>query len=432
MSRGVLIIFSLYIVFLLGCDTKSNVQPRNEDFFIKFYAGVNAGNQFANDIIATSDGGLLIVGTSENKGEPPAPDTKELILIKTDAKGNQDWIYGAFQDLQKDSEGKSVLEIPGVGYVVGGTVDDGGIQRSILMSISIAGGLTNSVIIKTDEGLDPKSNQLSKITLGNTGILVSGQTNHIANGKGGKNGFVRLHNESNLDSIPVGIDYVQYIGTEGEDNIIGAFEVSDVSNIGTQSSKFLIFGTTDNGIPNEKDFFYMGLTDQFSRSPDIGKSTIINKSESKQTGHYITQYNDTYWMIGESDLNSKQIMLTGWEFTPDSDTDWNIIIGSNNEINTTESVAGKGVAVRTDGKIVLVGNIEISIDHTELYLARVDQIRTIRSPWPKIYGTASSIYSASAVTVLTDGSIVIVGTADLQPIKKIIVIKTGPDGQMSF
>ena len=31
-----------------------------------------------------------------------------------------------------------------------------------------------------------------------------------------------------------------------------------------------------------------------------------------------------------------------------------------------------------------------------------------------------------------DGSIVIVGTADLEPIKKIVVIKTGPNGEMSF
>ena len=78
MSRGVIVIISLLVIILPGCDTKSNVKPRNEDFFIKYYAGVKAGNQFANDIIATSDGGLLIVGTSENKDDPNDLNTIEI------------------------------------------------------------------------------------------------------------------------------------------------------------------------------------------------------------------------------------------------------------------------------------------------------------------------------------------------------------------
>ena len=86
------------------------------------------------------------------------------------------------------------------------------------------------------------------------------------------------------------------------------------------------------------------------------------------------------------------------------------------------------------GKFVLASDVIYTVnEHSEIYLARVGKNdRAIKSPWPKIYGTTASTYSASAVTVLTDGSIVTVGTADLQPIKKIIVIKTGPDGQMSF
>jgi hypothetical protein len=372
----------------------------------------------------------LIAGTSENND-----GTKELILIKTDSKGNQEWIYGAAQDLATlDSEAKSVIEIPSGGYVVGGTVDNGNTRRSILLSFSSSGGLTNSVLIKTDEGIDPKANEVSKITLGTSGILVCGQTEHTASGKGGKNGYVRLFNETTLDSIQVGAFYVQYIGSAGDDEITGAYEVSETSHIGVQGSQFLVFGTTDNERPGEKDFFYMGLTAGFVRNPDIGETTIVNKTGNKQTANYITQYKDAYWMIGESDLNVKQIMLVGWEFRPNEDNDWNITTGSFNEITSDESIAGKGIAVQSDGKFVLASDVIYTIDeHSEIHLARVGlNDRKIKSPWPKIYGTTTSTYTAAAVTILSDGSIVTVGTADLEPIKKIIVIKTGPDGQMSF
>ena len=48
------------------------------------------------------------------------------------------------------------------------------------------------------------------------------------------------------------------------------------------------------------------------------------------------------------------------------------------------------------------------------------------------FGNESSAYSAKDVIVLADGSIVTLGTADLEPIRKIVVIKTGPNGETSF
>jgi len=444
MSRLLLIIFSALTLGLSSCDTTSNVKPRNEDYFIKFYGGVNAGNQFANDIIATSDGGLLIAGTSENND-----GTKELILIKTDAKGTQEWIYGAGQDLGiLKSQGKSVIEIPNVGYVVGGITNDGiNPERSVLIKVDFNGNkLIDPLKIITKDTIAniEHANRLSKITNGHSGILVSGETDHPSGGAG-LNGFIGLVDEQLLTPIAVPPNsslFIHYFGSDSEDKVTGAYEIVDTINsittgIGRDASRFLIFGSTDVKTTGEFDFYYAGFTKSFGPSPGIGVSTIVRGWDgSNEFSNYLTRLDDTYLMIGEFNNSNSQIFLVGWNINPTyppapPSPDWKTIPGSG-RISPSDNVIGKGLSIQNPSRINLVGDVKFSIDHTEIFLAGMGKNLSINSPWPKIYGATASTYSASAVTTLADGSIVVAGTADLQPIKKIIVIKTGPDGQMSF
>lgn len=432
MSRGGLIIFSLIVSGLLGCDTTSNVQPRNEDFFIKFYAGVSAGNQFANDIITTSDGGLLITGRSENND-----GTQELIVIKTDAKGNQEWIFGALQDIQGEaSEGKSVIELQD-GYVVGGVKNDGVFDRSVLLKLDLAGNLISGPIVITtiDPDLTEHFNNLSKVTLGQSGdLLVSGITDHPSGSGGTKdNVFIKLYNPDLTSKPAAGGFDVLYVGGDGNDKTVGAFEINDYNNVNSDSIRYLIFGHTD--VSADNDFYYVGVTRNFSPTDSKRDST-----SGDQIASYVARFDDEYWVVGKSGINNPQIFLVGWEFQPNPDPTngeppflWRPN-RSENIVTTTEKVEGKGVAVQSDGQFILASDIIYTVDeYSEIHIARVGKNdRSIKSPWPKIFGTTAATYTACAVTVLTDGSIVTVGTADLQPIKKIIVIKTGPDGQMSF
>jgi hypothetical protein len=51
------VLYYIVIVVIMGqfgCDTEDNIQLRNEDFFIKMYNGIQAGNQYGADIIETS------------------------------------------------------------------------------------------------------------------------------------------------------------------------------------------------------------------------------------------------------------------------------------------------------------------------------------------------------------------------------------------
>ena len=425
MSKVLFTILLIAIAGILSCDTASNIEPLDESFFIKMYAGIGVGDQVGNDIIATSDGGLLIAGTSVNETD----NTSEILLIKTDNKGSEEWKYGAALDLGPTSfsVAKSVIELPG-SYLVGGTVDSAGVDRSILMEIGLGGNLLNATLVQTDSLGTVYSNSLSKLTYNpnGTGILVSGNTYHPHGPDSvNLNGFIRLY-DLQLNPIALLGSDIKYFGVEGDDYVTGAYEITDQNLIGDDKTKFMVFGHSDfRSLGGAKDFYYIGFNEFYQESP--GMQQVLNTGD--EVSNYITQENNKFWMVGSSD--GTQMFLVGWEFKKVV-TDWSPINGSG-EIGDKNDSEGKGVAVQADNKYVVVGDVSFSTGNREIYLARVGANFSFdSSDWPKTFGTSSSAYSSSAVIALSDGSIVIVGTADLEPIKKIVVIKTGPNGEMSF
>ena len=70
--------------------------------------------EYAGDIKQTTDGGYIIVGTTESYGS----DYNKIWLIKTDEYGNELWsqLYGNF-----DNRGKSVVQTSDGGYIIAGS-----------------------------------------------------------------------------------------------------------------------------------------------------------------------------------------------------------------------------------------------------------------------------------------------------------------------
>ena len=424
MNKVLVIILFIAGTGIWACDTPSNITPLDESFFVKLYAGVAEGEQFGNDIIATTDGGLLIAGTSVNGS------TSEILLIKTDEKGNEIWTYGASDALGATSisQAKSVLELPD-GYLIGGTIEVGSLTRSILIKTDFDGNFLDSTQIITEDSGFEYYNNLSKITRTHSNIVVSGETGHPTGSGLMRNGFIGLYNTS-LFPVVVGIDMIKFFGLELDDFVTGAFEIDDTTNISANGgTRYLAFGNSFDLASGERTFYYVAFRDDYLILNDIGTSRI--SGGGTLISNNVSRYKDKYWMIGENDLQGKRMFLVGW--TNSSSTEWNTI-GSRYESDNSTNVIGKGIAVQADNTNVLVGDLIDLADPGDngIHLSKVDNTNEIANPWPKTYGTATSTYSASAVITLPDGSIVVLGTADLEPIKKIIVIKTGPNGEMSF
>ena len=237
-------------VLLISCDGNSD-QPGNAAFFHKVYDGLYDGDIKATTVIETSDGGFLIVGTTYNLDEP-----EELLLIKTDYAGNVEWQQGYNEYLGPGltSEAKTLLE-GNNGYIVGGIIDKGSVKNSILFRVDPNGNPSSTDSILIRDPTFPNANyMISSVTLGPSGLVVAGTTDQLGYGVfGGTNGFLSVYNES-LDGSINGSG-LNIFGLEGDEEIVGAFEV-DPAKIGPDGSQYLVFGTiTGNTTSGNKNFF---------------------------------------------------------------------------------------------------------------------------------------------------------------------------------
>lgn len=405
---------------LSSCNTSSKVEPRNDKFFVKFFDGRGiGGNQEGRDVIATSDGGYLLAGVDrEDNGNT------EFLVVKTDIMGNQLWKLAEFDSTQEISgEAKSILEVTD-GYIIGGTTMIGGIEHSVLLKLGLDGSRIDTALIYTDNNF----NRLSKITSGNSGILISGETDHINSTAGGLNGFLRLYDES-LNVIKVQSKDIWYFGLGGDDFVSGAFEVNDPNLIGSDAIQYLVFGHFDDVLNSDGfDFYYNGFDSNFTPANSLTSNSF--KRSGDQLNSDIVRFNNLFYMIGTTTANGSQLFLSVLAFDDKPvDDDWQFDDPRSGPIPTNTDIAGKSLVIPSPNKIILTGDIIFSNDHSEIYLGETNANKSVE--WARTFGTLSQ-YKAGGITIDANGSIIVVGSADLESQTKMILIKTGPDGKMSL
>ena len=118
------------IIIFFACS-KEDVSELQSDYFIKFYGNFLEDNGYA--VRETGDGGLIITGTVERLSTG-----KDIVLIKTDAYGNQaDWSPKYFGN-GSDDEAYSVVTTED-GYLIAGTITNEGNKDAILIQTDLQG-----------------------------------------------------------------------------------------------------------------------------------------------------------------------------------------------------------------------------------------------------------------------------------------------------
>ena len=105
--------------FFFGC-VKSELSIDNKSYkldYIKTFGGSN--DDEANDIINTSDGGFMVIGSSKSSDgliQKKIGSESDILLIKFDSNKSIEWVknYGG----SKDDRGQSVVEVSGIGYAL--------------------------------------------------------------------------------------------------------------------------------------------------------------------------------------------------------------------------------------------------------------------------------------------------------------------------
>jgi hypothetical protein len=98
------------LLFTVSCKKKD--KPDLTKAFVKYYGGFKGHK--ASEVLQTSDGGYVIAGTSTNEG------VGDIIVIKTDAEGNEMWHKILGKTSYYDECG-SIALMPDGGYMVVGT-----------------------------------------------------------------------------------------------------------------------------------------------------------------------------------------------------------------------------------------------------------------------------------------------------------------------
>ncbi len=410
-------LFGLFIYFLafsfMGCE-KSEIAPPNQTVaFIKYYGHV--ANQKAADVKRTSDGGYLILGSTNSYSTTGESD---IYLIKTDEYGNEQWskTFGkAINGTESYSEeGVKIIVLPGdEGYVIAG-------NRTYIENSSGAADIFKSKIIIYQLDLDgevalgpfilratgTESRYREKITdikldtnaiTGDYQYILTGYTTNVFTQKPGFNPttdktdiLVMLLDNNftsiwNPNSLAYGFTYSDYghsvqVLPGNSYLIVGTTKESNTNKDNIRTIIYNGFG----GISNTQSFGGTGY------NIEGGYSALNTKDLKINVFAHITDGQN------ENDLVALQLDYSLNQITPNADDQaigfkfYGKTIGNivSNGSYTYEKLISNSIALisATEGYILSFSNIKNGGLESDIGLLKLDKNLDIIDGWPSVYG----------------------------------------------
>jgi hypothetical protein len=384
----------LIVPLISGCLKNDN--SKQNQSFIKFYG--NSDFSKGSDVKQTTDGGYIVVGTAGtiNRGT-------DVILIKTDSYGNQEWSPKFFGGALNDSAYSIQVANDG-GYIIAGSEE-----------IETNGIVTSKIfVVKTDAQGDTiwtkviggnKNDVANFVQLnGNNGYLVTGYSESFGNG--GKSAFL----------ISLGLNgNIIWIRTYGSN--------SDYNSKCVQLTKdgYILIGSTK--------YTSLGSTNIFvARTNTLGlllQTSIIGGTDNI-SGEYI-QVLPGGGFIGigtkrSADNSYSSIRLFKLGDAIDSVL-WAKDYGKTNERNE-----GKSVQITSDNGYVFAGTKDISGTNSNFYLIKTDSIGNIL--FSRDYGQSGLLHGENILQT-KDGGFILIGTNTIEGYSSITLIKVMSNGELN-
>lgn len=404
------------LVFLIlgsciSCSDISGVEISERSTFVKFFGTSN--QEQAGDIIATSDGGYLIVGTSRS-------DTLDFgIVIKTDASGNTLW-----ERILSGASFQSLLETNNGYILVGDSITPVGINENVnstlLLMLDINGNTLNTRTYGDPDTEDPTDYHGISVTSDNDGNFYVLGTRE---------------NELDLDeTILISLDPNLDIRWEQ------VYPLLDRSQLVSRSIFFtlqnhLIWSNTaftiadddfddDLSIDSYLSIPVVALNQQNINNDNYGQNLPSNFSASD-----IHPGLSGFGLIGSTDMNGSNDILF-------LRVDNNGSIIPNSEITYGSSGDDQGISLSStsDGGFILLGAFESTLDEgnggSDIYLMKTDSRGNLQWESPvNIGGTGNEI--GARIIEAPDGGYVILGTQDFQQFSMMTMIKVNSEGQLN-
>ncbi|MTI38017.1 hypothetical protein [Fulvivirga lutimaris] len=394
-------LFIFLLTMLLACDTESNLEPYYEEYFIKYY-GLE-GDQIGVDLLVNDDNTFLLLGSSMR-----TDGNSQIMLTKADELGNEIWSY-TYGESQNEYA-KSVILDPSGNILIAAVVEesDGGKTNGKIFKLNAEGALLDSTYIGTD-GFDDDINGIT-VTQNQELIVVGSTENVLVPGGSNTWDIFSIRMTLDLDELPLA-SWRRFYGYNEQDFGVQAFEKADGS--------FLFYGTTNRFTQDnsQQDGFNMFVFPTDNTGIVSGAEKYFGTLDNQEAIQMIETSDGGFAMIGTTTAASggNSIYISRIRSNNDFLNSFQLSVNSNIRAN---SIA------ESSGDYIISGTVD-SNGTTDIYLARVSSAGVIK--WENSFGGAD-LDTAGKLVVLNDGSIVTVGTIELESQTKMCLIKTNNFG----
>lgn len=399
------------IGMVMSCETSSSVEPRFEDYFIKYHGG--DGNQVGVALVEYNDGFVLLGNSTLLNGR------SKLFVVHTDALGNEVW---------SDTFGGD-LSVNAVDVAI-----DNNNNIVIASNVEIAPGDLDLMFFK----INPNGEKLDSLIFGAPGHRdVANNLLITANGD-----YVITGYTTNVDRTKPGYDP----NTDFEDilsiRVTSALELYEPANwrriygfsgidrgvglVQKENGSFLFFGTTDRiptgstPPPELNMFMFPAGSDGVATS--ASPFQWFGSSQADENGASISSTaTQGFAMIGTSEESNA---TTNPFFVVVGASDNLINSALVSTVNNVESVA---IVQDNLGGFLILGNEQVN-NASNIFLARTSFNGVLE--WNRSFGGTDNDFAGSLLE-LPDGAIVMVGTIQLENQTKLTLIKTTSQGLLS-
>ncbi|MCO5272315.1 MAG: hypothetical protein M9954_11705 [Cyclobacteriaceae bacterium] len=399
----------------LGCLGEKKTDPGTPSTFVKYFNG--GFNDVAQDIQPTSDGGYILLATTEVKPNEVAEARFKLKLIKTDAFGGLMWqkTYPGFDpDLTKEIPDDDSISFRGRSVMV--LKDESGTDTGYIVvgdSIHKKHPVSYLHIMVTDENGDTRLSRNIKPSFAVQGKAVAMAPN---------GNFVVLGAAVNKETIP---------------NIFLAELSPDLQmtwgrtyGAGASTLANRLFVKPDNSIYWSGTVTRGNDTDiRFIKTPPDSENTDadlkIGAPGVNEAGNDICNYGFGFAVIGTTDASG------------DDDILFKRLTSEGGELETksygfpNQAENGLAIAQARDGGLILLGAVDTNVDAgrggKDYFLIKINAFGD--TEWTQIFGSKNDDLGA-AILANQDGSYTIFGTTLFGGLKTLALIKTDNRGRI--
>ncbi len=395
MSRPIFLAL-IFIALLQACDTENNLGEDFKNTFIKYYG--DEGNQFGVDLVELDEGGFVLLGRSIS-----TDGNSQILLTRVDEIGNELWskTYGGVTDefptdLEKDASGNFIFSAnvseanaSSSDILIFKTDNEGNKLDSVVLGFAGFEDVVNDIIITTNQDI---------ITIGSTeatdsfrDILAYRLTTDLSQ----VDRWETDHGFANQDDIGQRLE-------EDENGNITFFASTNAppqGNVDKAGFNFYVFKTNDEGNTiSFEEQFYGTSSDQFissiAQTLDGGRLIIGSTQTEGNNRLFVTRTRSNF------------------------DSSFEV------EINSTESIQGIDIVESSSG-ILITGNI-VQGSANNIYLSRLNSSGI--EIWSTEFGGEVDNGFSSKVIELADGSIIVLGSIELESQTKMALIKVNRSG----